>query len=756
MTADPTAFGPETGLRDAVGGTTAAAMKKAFGYEHCGAMVRHFPRRYLEVGELTRISTLPVGEDVTIVAEVESVAQRRMQTRKGVLVEVVVRDALGPEQSLLRMTFFNGYQALKELKPDTVAMFSGRVGVYRNHLELTHPDYSLLEDAQDAEPRPIPVYPTSGKLANPKIRKTIETVLAGVTEGSFPDPVPPALLRRRRLPGLVAALESIHRPHEVPEAMRARHRFRYDEALLLQLALAERRVHRRGLEAVSRPGAADGLLARFDAGLPFELTEGQLGTGREIAADLAGSSPMNRLLQGEVGSGKTLVALRAMLQVIDSGGQAALLAPTEVLAQQHYHSIRRALGPLAEAGLLGGAEDGTRVDLLTGSMPTSARKAVLLRMASGEAGIVVGTHALLSDHVVFAELGLVVVDEQHRFGVEQRDTLRAKAGSMPHMLVMTATPIPRTVAMTVFGDLETSVLRGLPAGRAPISTHVVPLGEERFRSRMFSLMREEVDRGHQVYVVCPRITETQPEDDDAASAGADGHPDADRTPDGTPDGAPGGSGGPAPSGPPRPAKMTVEKMVALLASLPELRGVSVGMLHGRMATEDKARSMSDFEAGRTGILVSTTVIEVGVDVPNATLMAIVDADSFGISQLHQLRGRVGRGGLPGTCLLATWLPPDHPSRQRLAAVAATTDGFALAEEDLKERREGDILGASQSGRRSTLKLLRVIQDAELIARAREDAEEIVDGPGGLAAHPALQRAVGDWLDEDMQAFLERG
>ncbi|GER21911.1 ATP-dependent DNA helicase RecG [Zafaria cholistanensis] len=743
--ADRTAFGPGTPLGAVIGRDAYAKLRKGFGYELVGDLLDHFPNRYLEVGELTAIATLPLGEDVTIVAEVDTITQRRMHTRRGMLVEVVVKDAFGPEQAHLRMTFFNGYQALKDLHAGTVAMFSGRVTRYREHLELTHPQYAVLESAADAEPRPIPVYPSTGKLANDAIRKSVLLALSGVDEAGWPDPVPPELLRRRRLLGRAAAYRAIHHPHQLRDAHRALRRFRYDEALLLQLAIAQRRAHRRGQPAVPRPAASGGLLERFDAALPFRLTPGQRATGEEIAADLAGTHPMNRLLQGDVGSGKTLVALRAMLQVIDAGGQAALLAPTEVLAAQHHQSITRALGPLAAAGMLGGDEGGTRVDLLTGSMSAARRREVLLRVASGETGIVVGTHALLSEHLQFAELGLVVVDEQHRFGVEQRDALRAKAGATPHMLVMTATPIPRTVAMTVFGDLEVSILEGLPAGRAPINTHVVPLAKPKYRTRLFELMREEVARGHQVYVVVPRITEASGEDDGGSAAGA-------ASAAGTGGAEAAGSGAAAAKVP----RDTVEAMMARLRAMPLMEGVRVGELHGRLATEDKARTMADFEAGRIDILVSTTVIEVGVDVHNATLMAVVDADAFGISQLHQLRGRVGRGGLHGTCLLATWLEEGHPSRARLDAVAATRDGFALAEEDLKQRREGDILGSSQSGRKSTLKVLRVIQDADLIAAAREDAEAIVDGPGGLEAHPALARAVRDWVDEDMQAFLERG
>jgi len=737
--ADRTAFVPGTPLGAVIGKDAYNKLHKGFGYEVVGELLDHFPNRYLEVGELTAIATLPLGEDVTIVAEVDSITQRRMHTRRGMLVEVVVKDAFGPEQAYLRMTFFNGYQALKELHTGTVAMFSGKVTRYREHLELTHPQYAVLESAAEAEARPIPVYPSTGKLANDVIRRSVLLALGGVDESGWPDPLPAELLRRRRLLGRAAAYQDIHHPRQLRDAYRALRRFRYDEALLLQLAIAQRRAHRRGQPAVPRPAAPGGLLERFDACLPFRLTPGQLATGAEIAADLAGTHPMNRLLQGDVGSGKTLVALRAMLQVIDAGGQAALLAPTEVLAAQHHQSITRALGPLAAAGMLGGDERATRVDLLTGSLGAARRKEVLLRVASGETGIVVGTHALLSEHLQFAELGLVVVDEQHRFGVEQRDTLRAKAGATPHMLVMTATPIPRTVAMTVFGDLEVSILEGLPAGRAPINTHVAPLNNPKYRTRLFGLMREEVAKGHQVYVVVPRITETSVEDDGGSTSGA----------------APAPAGGASDAAAKKPRE-TVEAMVARLRAMPLMEGVRVEELHGRLPAEEKARTMADFEAGRIDILVSTTVIEVGVDVHNATLMVVVDADAFGISQLHQLRGRVGRGGLHGTCLLATWLEDGHPSRARLDAVAATRDGFVLAEEDLKQRREGDILGSSQSGRKSTLKVLRVIQDADLIAAAREDAEAIVDGPGGLEAHPALDRAVREWVDEDMQAFLERG
>lgn len=737
MTASPE-FNSDTPLDTVLGAATSRKVQTAFGYTTVGQILSHFPRRYMEIGELSRISELPVGEDVTIVAEVLSVNQRRMHSRSGFLLEVVVSDALGPEQSALRMTFFNGYEAKRDLLVGSTAMFSGKVTLYRNHLELTHPEYSLLDTAEEADPRPIPIYPATAKFPNKKIREVMELVLAGVGPQGFPEFLPEPVRKSQRIPDRVLAYENIHRPQSVAEGYAARKRFAFEEAFLLQLALAQRRVHRMKQPAIARRGSEDGLLAAFDMTLPFTLTDGQVLAGMEISGDLVRGHPMNRLLQGEVGSGKTLVALRAMLQVIDSGGQTALLAPTEVLAQQHYQSIKKLLGSLGTGGELGSDPRATRVDVLTGSAGAAERKRVLLGAASGETGILVGTHSLLSDMVNFVDLGLVVVDEQHRFGVEQRDALRSKAETTPHMLVMTATPIPRTVAMTVFGELEVSLMKTLPPGRAPIATHLVPLQLPALQQRLFARMAEEAARGHQVYVVCPRISEKAVEDDflpmplEPAPGAGDG-------------------GGVA-----KPATMTVEKMMELLGSMDIFANTQIRALHGRMPSEEKAEAMQAFDSGRASILVSTTVIEVGVDVPNATLMVIIDAENFGISQLHQLRGRIGRGGLPGTCLMTTWLDAEHPSVTRLRAVESTTDGFLLAESDLNERREGDILGASQSGSRSTLKVLRVMKDAKLIARAREAAEAIVGGGDGLGPYPGLQAAVEDWVDEDMQAFLERG
>lgn len=736
---DSPEFIVSTPLEQAIGSASARKIQQAFGYETVGQLLAHFPRRYMEIGELTDISELTVGEEVTIVAEVESLSQRRMQSRAGFLLQVVVRDASGPSQSTLRMTFFNGYEAKRDLHAGATAMFSGKVTTYQDQLELTHPEYSLLDNADDADPRPIPIYPATAKFPNKKIRDVLSLVVEGVGESGFPEFIPESVLKKNKLSTRAMAYREIHGPESVAQGYAARKRFAFEEAFLLQLALLQRKMHRRLQPAILRPGRADGLLAAFERSLPYTLTEGQKQSGMEIAEDLVRGHPMNRLLQGEVGSGKTLVALRAMLQVVDSGGQCALLAPTEVLAQQHYQSICKLLGPWGNLGELGSDPRATRVDLLTGSATTGVKRRVLLGAASGETGILVGTHALLSDIVSFADLGLVVVDEQHRFGVEQRDLLRAKAENPPHMLVMTATPIPRTVAMTVFGDLEVSLMKSLPPGRAPISTHLVPLQMPLMQGRLFSRIAEEVAKGHQVYVVCPRISEKTVEDDAPPIFNDEFE----------------ASGSPLPA-PVKPASMTVEKMMELLRAMPAFAGIEIRELHGRMPSEDKAAAMSDFDSGRAQILVSTTVIEVGVDVHNATLMVIVDAENFGISQLHQLRGRIGRGGHPGTCLMSTWLDANHPSIARLQAVASTTDGFALAESDLQERREGDILGANQSGSRSTLKVLRVIKDSKLIARARNQAEEIVLSSQGLAGYPLLHGAVEEWVNEDMQAFMERG
>ncbi len=598
--------------------------------------------------------------------------------------------------------------------------------MFNRKVQLANPEWQLVDDdlgevAADFAGALVPIYPATAKVSTFVLQRCVRTVLDVVDVGA--DPLPPEVREPRALPGLLEALRGIHAPGGWPDVTRATSRLKWDEAFVLQVVLAQRRAAVRSAPAVPRVPRTDGVLAAFDAALPFELTQGQRDVGEVLAQELARDHPMNRLLQGEVGSGKTLVALRAALAVVDAGGQAALLAPTEVLAQQHARSLRDLLGPLAGAGELGAAEQATRIALLTGSLGAAARRAALAEAASGDAGIVVGTHALLSEGVAFADLGLVIVDEQHRFGVEQRDALRAKGSAPPHVLVMTATPIPRTVAMTVYGDLEVSTLSELPKGRSPIATNVVPLADQpTWIARVWQRVREAAAEGRQAFVVCPRI----------------GGDDADDGPD-----AEG-----------RPPAAAVADVTPTLAG-GELAGLRVDMLHGRMPPEAKEAVMGRFSRGELDVLVATTVVEVGVDVPNATVMVVLDADRFGVSQLHQLRGRIGRGGHAGRCLLVTGAERETPARERLEAVAATTDGFVLSQLDLEQRREGDVLGASQSGKRSSLRMLQLLRDEDVILAAREAAVEVVADDPDLQRHPALAGAVASLVDDDRADYLEK-
>lgn len=739
---------------------TATALGK-LGLRTVGDLLGHYPRRYADPGALEDIAALQVGEHVTILARVEQATVRPMRNRKGALMEVVVTDG----SSRLSLTFFGKHRGSlfnheKRLVPGAKGLFTGTVGLYRGTRQLTHPDFTLMGDESDLDSdeallehatKPIPIYPAAAGIPSWKIQGALRVVLDTLTDADVPDPVPDEVRERQGLPGRAAALRSLHRPATMEEAYRARHRMRFEEAFVLQAALAQRRARTAAEDATARPplpAGTPGLLADFDAALPFTLTDGQRAVGEEIAAELADPRPMHRLLQGEVGSGKTVVALRAMLQVVDAGGQAALLAPTEVLAAQHARTLRALLGPLAEGGTLFGAERtgaSTRVALLTGSLGAKARKEALLQAASGEAGIVVGTHALLSEQVQFADLGLVVVDEQHRFGVEQRDALRAKGRVSPHLLVMTATPIPRTVAMTVFGDLETSSLTEVPAGRAGITTVAVPAGNVRWTDRTWARVREEVDAGRRAYVVCARI---HPDEEQASGRAA--AKDFDEVPEFLDPADPGTGGGTD-----RPPLRAVLEVVEELRSRPELAGVEVGVLHGQMPPDQKDAAMAAFASGEAPVLVSTTVVEVGVDVPEATAMVIFDADRFGISQLHQLRGRVGRGTDPGLCLLVSDAEPGSPAFARLEAMTQTTDGFKLANLDLELRSEGDVLGAAQSGRASSLRLLRVVKDAGLIEEARTAAADVVRASPDLSEFPELAAAIRAQLDEDQEEFLER-
>ena len=712
-----------------VGDRTAKVLETTFGIKSIGDLMRHYPRRYMVRGELSDISALHEGDETTILAQVYSASTRPMRGRKGSMLEVVVTD--GTDK--LSLTFFNQAWREKDLKVGRQGLFAGKVGVFNSKKQLAHPDYEMIPDGSDVDSavegfagKYLPVYPASAKLPSWKISQCAQLAIGSLEE--IDDFLPSSIREKHNYPSLHQALVQLHQPADLDHAELSRERLTFDEAFLLQSLLVMRRIELKKLNSTSRKRISGGLLDAFDKTLPFELTAGQVAVCKEIESDLAQPHPMHRLLQGEVGSGKTIVALRAMLAVVDSGGQAALLAPTEVLAAQHLRTIQKLLGELGQGGMLGGSDNATQITLITGSQSAAARKEALAMAANGNAGIVIGTHALLGEKVEFKDLGLIVVDEQHRFGVEQRDALKEKAVLPPHLLVMTATPIPRTVAMTVFGDLDVSTLRELPLGRQPITTHVVPVKEKPgFLDRAWQRINEEVAQGHQAYIVAPRI-----------SADSDANADLDFL-----------------FGEESSEISSVEELAPSLHAGP-LKGLKIAILHGRLSADEKDTTMQAFTKGEIDVLVSTTVIEVGVDVPNATIMVIMDADRFGVSQLHQLRGRVGRGTSPGLCLLVTQCEEETPARERLVAVAGTLDGFELSRIDLEQRREGDVLGASQSGTQSHLRLLRVLRDEALIERAREDAETLIATDNDLSDYPALRAELAQLQRDQAVDYLDKG
>ena len=738
--------GEDTRLKGLIGGQAAGKLAKHRQIETVGELLDFWPRRYRSAE--ADLGQPRIGDYLVAVARVESVQVRSMKSRRGRMLEATITDG----RSRMRVTFFDARGHEHKLLADHEYLFAGTVSEYRNVRQLAHPGYATLEEAAalgelgDADHTGlIPIYRHVPGVHPWTITRCVRLVLGQLD--SVVDTVPEPVRTRRRLLDRAAALRAIHAPRTHADVEAGRHRLRYEEAFILQCILGQRRIEASQVTTERRPSREGGLLTAFDERLPFELTAGQQQVSGEILAEMSQATPMHRLLQGEVGSGKTVVALRAMLAAVDAGGQAVLLAPTEVLAAQHEASIRRMLGDLAEGGMLGGHEAATRVALLTGSMSTARKREAMLEIASGDAGIVIGTHALLEESVTFQDLALVVVDEQHRFGVEQRDALRAKGVTPPHLLVMTATPIPRTVAMTVFGDMETSTLRELPRGRAPITTHVVPAGRPAWVDRTWQRVAEEVAAGRQAYVVCPRIGDDDGDVEEGLDLVAeeaavdDEQDDGERVEDET-------------AAPERPLAAVVETIETLRAH-PALQELTIEMLHGRMTPEDKDAVMARYSVGEVDVLVSTTVIEVGVDVPNASTMVILDADRFGVSQLHQLRGRVGRGGDPGICLLMT-ASETESALERLTAVAGTTDGFELAQLDLTQRREGDVLGSAQHGARTHLQHLSVQRDEGIIESAREDAGELLGRDPELGDHPALRARIADWLDAEQAAYLEKG
>jgi ATP-dependent DNA helicase RecG len=730
--------GLDTKLSVVVGGRTATMFQKAWGIVTIADLLAQYPRRYAHRGEPTPLDSLPDGEVATVVGQVLRVTSKSFKTRRGSIQTVVIGDG----SSEMTATFFNQPWRAEQLKRGARGLFSGKVSRFKGEAQLTHPEIQLFADEADVpdpavdEERarrwatePLPVYPATASIPSWKVWATVKHALEVLDDDEVLDPLPDDARAERGLLGYADALRLIHVPATDEDWRRARDTLRFHEAFVLQTALLQQRAVSRSAHTLPRTACPGGFAERLDAALPFELTPDQGLVGAELAFDLARDVPMNRLVQGEVGSGKTLVAVRAMAIVADSGGQSALLAPTEVLAAQHLRSIVRALGPDLSAELM--------PTLLTGQLSAAQRKKALLRIVSGQARIVVGTHALLSDAVAFFDLGLVIVDEQHRFGVEQRETLRAKGKTPPHLLVLTATPIPRTVAMTVFGDLDISTIRQLPKGRQGIESFVVPLADKpHWFNNIWKRATEEIAKGRQVFVVCPAISAKDVEEgeelapDDAADSGADAAP--------------------------RPPLANVTDVFAALSRRPDLAGVRMAALHGRMSSDEKDEVMGAFGRRELDLIVATTVIEVGVDVPNASTMIVLDADRFGVSQLHQLRGRVGRGDVPGVCLFVTSAEQDTLARDRVEAVAANQDGFELAQIDLELRREGDVLGARQSGGRSSLRLLRVAIDGDLIAEARAAAASVIDADPTLRLHTPLREAVARRLDESERQFLSKG
>lgn len=685
-------------------------------------LFRLFPRRYLVPGERTPLGELPLGENAIIQATVLSVDTRRMQKRRGTITEVIVHDG---EQSM-KIAFFNQHWLGQHLVPGLTVVFAGKVESYREQLTLGSPVWlNRTEDDHEWTPddldSPFPIYPKVKNISQSRLWNAIKTLLQVAGSDQFVDPLPKGVREEFGLPDLRTAFEDMHKPRRMEDVERARLRWKWEEALALQTEFASRKADYAQFRAT--PLLTVGAKSRrFDEAMPFQLTPSQVRVGEEIAADLGRSAPMHRLLHGDVGSGKTLVALRAMLTAVDSGSQAVMLAPTEVLATQHFHSIERLLGEQMALSPLLSSDDQVRVALMTGSMPAKERRQLALDLVTGQIDIVVGTHALLSDSTIFENLGLVVVDEQHRFGVEQREAMRAKGGvNVPHTLVMSATPIPRTVAMTVFADLDVSTLTEMPAGSKDITTHAVSLSDHpNWLGRVLELIAKTAEAGQGIFVVFPRIEPSEIE-----------HPET-----GHIETHPG-----------------IEDLLEKLKSSEQLNSRTFGLLHGRMSTVEKDRAMKAFSTGETDILVSTTVIEVGVDVPGATMMVIFEADRFGVAQLHQLRGRVGRDGSAALCFFLTEMSEADESFERLQAVAGTLDGFALAEFDLDSRGEGDVLGASQWGG-SSLRHLSILRDSQIVAEAKKVAERNIEFDPELKDSPALRAFIRRVLPEGSGHFIE--
>lgn len=691
-----------TPLKELIGGKSAASLEKAFGITRAGELLNHYPRRYIDRGRLTTFSNVEVGVPVTIMATIHSIETRRMTQKRGFILVVRVTDGL----DYMELTFFNQKWREKDLQVGRSGLFAGTVSEYRGVRTLTHPKFALFADigmdvSQETDAitnftgEIISVYPSSQDLASWQIQAAIDVVLTSADE--LIDPIPPELLAKHGFMTKLESLHAIHQPKDHDEIRRATQRIKYEEAFILLALMRQRKSQAKAAIAHARSGSDGVALSEFDNSLPFELTQGQREVGKEISQDLARSIPMTRLLQGDVGSGKTIVSIRAMLDVISSGGQVALLAPTEVLAVQHLESLQRFLKGITSRAI--------RVDLLTGAMPVAKRRQVLLDAHSGDLDILIGTHALLEEKVQFFDLGLIVIDEQHRFGVEQRAVMLTKGKDelRPHLLVMTATPIPRTVALTIFGDLDVSTLTESPSLRAEVQTHLVSTsGMPRSVSRVWERMAEEVAAGNKVFIVCPTISRSEVDPKKAKRS-------------------------PEKASEPEPLASVEETYESLSRQFPN---IAFAILHGGLDSHNKQEIMHRFgglEEPNIDVLIATTVIEVGVDIPEATMMVVLNAERFGMSQLHQLRGRIGRGSLPGLCILVHGFSYSSASIDRLSAMRDSRDGFVLSQKDLEIRGEGDVLGQDQSGALSSLRLLKIIDDLDFIETVRIEIEELYEG-----------------------------
>lgn len=720
-------------------GRVAGKLEKKFGLQTTLDLLYFFPRRYHELGELTSFSQLTLGEEQSVIAQIADSSRRRTRGEKWMLSL-----QLSDGENLMDAVFWAKSQHLinwmsTQMQVGQTKLFSGRPSLYRGRLQLSHPSYQEVSDenldvtsnqvAQVQAQRPEPIYPAKVGLPTWTTQKAIAVVLDQLKFRPLPDPLPTEIRKEQGLLEINTALEQIHRPQTRADYQAARSRFRYEEAFVLQAALAERRQELAEDAPVLKelPG---GFTERVAASLPFALTDFQQQALADIGERLQSPRPMNLLLQGDVGSGKTVVSLLAMLRAVDGGRQGIFMAPTEVLVHQHFSTLTGLLGEYAQPGgfTLRGTE-GVPIYRLTSSMPTAEKNRTLDALKTGQPALIVGTHALLSQRVMLTSPGVVVIDEQHKFGVRQRDRLRQAESGTPHLLVMTATPIPRSVAMTSFGDLDLLTLKGMPPGRTKVETFRVDTANRVWTARTWQRAAEEIAASRRVFVVCPAINPGSTSEDGA-----------------------GGEEGEEARNP----LANVSDTVSQLRALPALKGIEIGVLHGQMSAEEKDQAMANFTAGRTPLLVATTVIEVGVDVPEATMMVILDADRFGLAQLHQLRGRIGRGKFGGVCLVWSRAQPDTLASRRLDAFTKTTDGFELAAFDLQLRESGNILGDSQSGRASSLKILDLLADEEVISQARKDAKHLVAGDPHLQQHQVLQQAIARRVSEEEQEFLERG